>query len=414
MSIELKIIRGSSEIGGTCISVSTEMTNIIIDMGMPLSDEKRETLNFKKIVEDDKKQKAVLLSHGHQDHYGEMNEIPKTVPVFMSEGARSIIKISNLFLRDMCIEIENIQLFEDRKSFNIGDIKITPYRVNHSAFDSYAFLFEHEDKQIFFSGDFRGVAGREKYLFPKLLKDIPKNINILLLEGTRITRNNEKYPTEEAVEKALIKIFEKQENISLITVASQNIDRLVSIYKATTKAKKELIIDPYTAFVLEELGNKSKTLPQYDWRNIRVYFSPNQTKVLLDNGYKENVYRYRKSKITSDEMAERKKDLVFLFKDNRGSRKFFDRLYPLKNANFIWGLWEGYLEDSDLQDLCKEKEMNFYHIHTSGHGGVNEMERLVNAVNPKTVIPVHTQEPEKYKEYFSNVTILPDNKPLKI
>jgi mRNA degradation ribonuclease J1/J2 len=53
--------------------------------------------------------------------------------------------------------------------------------VDHSGFDSFAFLIESEDKKIFYSGDFRG-HGRKSILFDNILKNPPKDIDYLLLK----------------------------------------------------------------------------------------------------------------------------------------------------------------------------------------------------------------------------------------
>lgn len=58
------IHRGSSEIGGTCIQLSTDRTTILLDLGLPLS-QKSKQFDLASIKTD-----AVLISHPHQDHYG--------------------------------------------------------------------------------------------------------------------------------------------------------------------------------------------------------------------------------------------------------------------------------------------------------------------------------------------------------
>lgn len=47
MKLNFKIHRGTKEIGGSCVEVWTSNTRIIIDMGMPLVNAKREQFNFK-------------------------------------------------------------------------------------------------------------------------------------------------------------------------------------------------------------------------------------------------------------------------------------------------------------------------------------------------------------------------------
>ena len=83
----IKIHRGSNEIGGTCIEVSTKKTTVLLDYGMPLDKKrKKEKLKLKKVKPD-----AVFISHPHLDHFGHVKYLDKSVPVYMGELSRDII-----------------------------------------------------------------------------------------------------------------------------------------------------------------------------------------------------------------------------------------------------------------------------------------------------------------------------------
>ena len=73
----------------------------------------------------------------------------------MGEATHKIIELNNLFTPQENI-IENPEYFEMEKQFQIRDISVTAYWMDHSAFDAYAFLIEADGKSIFYSGDFRG------------------------------------------------------------------------------------------------------------------------------------------------------------------------------------------------------------------------------------------------------------------
>jgi hypothetical protein len=67
-------------------------------------------------------------------------------------------------------------------------------------------------------------------LFENLVKRPIRDIDVLFLEGTMLHRNNDLFPDETAVEKAIFQTIQQQKNISLLLSSSQNIDRVVSAY----------------------------------------------------------------------------------------------------------------------------------------------------------------------------------------
>ena len=45
-------------------------------------------------------------------------------------------------------------------------------------------------------------------------------------------------------------------------------------------------------------------------------------------------------------------------------------------------------------------------IHTSGHADVASLQKIVEHVQPKCIVPIHTEMPEKYKKLFQSYTVL--------
>jgi ribonuclease J len=59
----------------------------------------------------------------------------------LGEASHKIIELNNLFTPQE-IHLKNTIYFEKERTFKIGDISITPYWADHSAFDAYSFLVE--------------------------------------------------------------------------------------------------------------------------------------------------------------------------------------------------------------------------------------------------------------------------------
>jgi len=238
---KLVIHKGTHEIGGSCVELSTENTTILIDYGSVLD----ENSTPAKI---DKKIDAVLLSHSHIDHFGEITNIPD-IPVYSSPITKELIKITSIFVTKDKIK-NNFNFFDPKKSFKIGDFTITPYPTDHSAIDSFAFLIEAKGVKFLYSGDFRN-NGRKNYLFDNLLKEKKlKNIDYLLLEGTLISRDGYQ-KTEQTLEKEMIEVL-KDDKLAVLISSSQNIDRLVTAYRSAIQSDRTFIVDIYTALILDK------------------------------------------------------------------------------------------------------------------------------------------------------------------
>ena len=261
--MKVTIHKGSHEIGGTCIQLSSGKTSILLDAGLPLSADSQ-PVDLSRLSVD-----ALLVSHPHQDHFGLMATLPPGTPVYIGKLARSLIDATQVFLGKDRYALD----FHDFKAwqpFTIGDFTITPYLVDHSAADAYAFLIEAEGKRLFYSGDLRS-HGRKGILFENLVKRPIRDIDVLFLEGTMLHRNNDLFPDEKAVEDTIFETIQQQKNISFLLSSSQNIDRIVSAYRACKRAGKLLVIDIYTAWVLEQLRQITQNTPAMDWAEIRVF-----------------------------------------------------------------------------------------------------------------------------------------------
>jgi ribonuclease J len=298
------------------------------------------------------------------------------------------------------------------KPFTIGDLVITPYLVDHSAFDAAAFLIEGGGKKVFYSGDLRS-HGRKKVVFDRLLSQPIRGIDFLLLEGSMLGRETGQYQDEKAVEERMVNLFKGKESIAFVFCSSQNIDRLVSIYRAVKRSGLLFVIDLYTAYILDRLSTISKHLPQFDWNEVRVKYFQSHAKVLVGSNQKELLYKYRKAKIEIGEIDSKKKQIVMLMRDNSIFRACLRKLTGLAGAVAVYSMWDGYVTDR-FMSILTERGIKYEHIHTSGHAVVEDLQRLAEALNPRYVVPIHTFHPQDYPLLFRNGRLLADGEELQI
>lgn len=404
--MNLCIHRGAKEIGGSCVELETDGQRLLLDLGLPLDAEPGETPlpDVSGLEESDISLLGIAISHAHLDHYGLMAKVRQSVPVLIGRDARRIIEATRRFFPDTPGFSKIIEISE-REPLALGPFTIIPYLVDHSAYDAYAFSVEANGRKVFYTGDFRG-HGRKGRLFEKLLQNPPKDVDVLLMEGTNLSRSGieYKYPSEDDMENILVDHFKAAGGMTLVWTSGQNIDRIVSIYRACLKTGKELIVDLYTATILKAVKNPN--LPQPGFRRFHV-FAPKSQRILVKSQRLFDIpVSVSSCRIGPGELAEKAQTSVMLFRPSM--TRDLEQAGCLEKSNLIYSLWPGYLEDERyqwFQEWLEAHHISLTHCHTSGHATVPDLQRLAKAVSAKKVVPIHTFEPGSYLRLFDNVEI---------
>jgi ribonuclease J len=283
----------------------------------------------------------------------------------------------------------------------IGDMEITAFLVDHSAFDAYAFLIKAGGKSLFYTGDFRG-HGRKRRLFTQMIGNPPENVDYLVMEGTSLGRNETEFINEDRVEEKLIKIFNDPGKINIIYASGQNIDRIVSIFRACKRTGKIFVVDIYVATILTMLSKYGKIpFPSKNFSNLKVIYS-RYTSSRLAKEDKMLLYQQRHFKISKKEIGMELSRYVMLVRPSM--EVDLKGIANLENGNFIYSMWEGYKSKDHMikfLEFFRNRSFTIYNVHTSGHADVPTLKKLVKAIQPKYIVPIHTFHKHDYKDIFS-------------
>ena len=375
--MEYSILRGADRIGENLIEISCGNTKILVELGKSLDggDElfEQEILN--------RKYSAVVISHYHEDHAG-LIKYKRDCPVYIGGGAYRILDAMAQFRGEKCQE--NIFTYQTSHPFYIGEIKVTPYLCDHSAYDSYMLLFEGEGKKILYTGDFRFHGRKNK---DKLIASLPKEVDVLIHEGTNIGKATSAL-TEAELEDRAVEVMTGTENPVFVLQSGSNIDRLVSIYRASKKSGRIMYMDNYTSLIAGAAGGH---IPRPDTFPDVIAFTPRAVR-----GKRAALFMQIKNKRGIKGIASGTKRFTMLVRPSM--LEYVKKLISLAHihgATLIYSMWKGYKQDEDTANFLKELSalgVETVDLHTSGHACEEDVSLLKSTVNAKQTVCVHTEK----------------------
>ena len=415
--MEIKIHRGLEQIGGCITEISTATSRVFIDLGQNLPGNgveqtpEQDKLMIENLFKSNKKEnEAVFYTHGHEDHIGLFEYVPKDVPQFMSAGTKELILIKYRTLKEgnelnleqigkddysskepiektinQNINIANkINLVSRMKtwsktsprkkpsSITIGDITITPFFNCHSIYDSHMFLIEAEGKRIWHTGDYRAHGYMGKGLYPTL-KKYATHIDTLITEGTMLNRHDECIH-ESKVANKMANVMQAFKYIFVLASAT-DIERLATIKNASIEAKKPMYV--FSKFLVSTM--KLFTKLESESSHGLFNFTPRLFKLNYLNRLKNRGFVL----ITGTSQMSRITELL--------------KVLPADETLLIYSTWDGYYKipeqvlASPKHKLFRELFRNVVDIHTSGHADIATIKKVVEIVKPKEIICIHKE-----------------------
>jgi len=382
--------RGQHQIGGSIIEVSSETTRIFIDTGLCLDDfQNTEIPAVDGLFTGVKNCDAVFISHYHADHIGLVEKVLSGIPVYIGRKSFEIM-LASCEYRQTKVGFTP-QFFENEVRVQIGDITVTPYSCDHSAYDSYMFVVECCGIKILYTGDYRS-NGRKEYSV--LLSKLPE-VYGLITEGTTLTRNTIHRNIEEVeLENKAVEIINQYSGACFVILSAMNIDRLISLSNAAQRTNRIFLEDVYTA--MNAAASEEKEVSPYLCNNIKVFQIDNDKRIhnILEEKFHDSKISRNAISKTDFVMCIRSSMLTYLKKLNN--------LRSFENGVLIYSIWSGYKERPNMKkflDEMQKRGLKVITLHTSGHADPQTIDELINTVRPKVIIPVHTENAEWFDRY---------------
>jgi ribonuclease J len=203
----------------------------------------------------------------------------------------------------------------------------------------------------------------------------------------------------------------------LVWCSGQNIDRICSIVKAANRARRQIIVDLYVASVLHAIRDQHGIpQPGKGRYGLKVWFaeptwgSVRRRKHEVDPAIKA-------ARVYSDRIGYSLADSVLVVRPSMLNA--LSSIDGLQEGLFVHSLWAGYAdrpENRCFLDFLSGRHFQTVHIHASGHASLAVLKRVVEQVQPRKLIPIHTLHPEAYGDAFREtaVQILQDREPMEL
>lgn len=423
--MRILIHRGAHQIGGSCIELASGSTRLIFDAGLPLDTNApgaSDPLPVPGLFSFENYAPAppvagFFLTHAHGDHSGLMPRIRPDVPIYLSKGTSQMMLAGSCFAAQDALPKSRGTILAEDQWLELPPFRILPLRVDHSAYGALAYLIEAEGRRVLYTGDLR-AHGRKPGMLRTLCAQAARGpLDALITEGTLLGSERFAGRSEHQLEDIVAAEMRHASGLVITSFSAQHIDRFVTFYKAAHKAGRIFVADHYLEFILYLLRHDMPTLPHIGTQagDLRLLSFPGQK--IVDRGAPSRIAAYRAAgaSVTAESLRAGPSRYAMLFRPRMIETVFGGQLPP--SSTCLYGYWNGYLSKLDWLNAKKALETTagrLIETHTSGHIFAEDLRTLITTLNPRRVIPVHTNKPEGFHKLHAGTILLPDGVPFDL
>ena len=247
--VSIYALGGLGEVGKNMYCFENEAQIVIIDCGVKFPGVDLPGIDyivpdFTHLKNNRSKVRALIITHGHEDHIGGIPFLIQNVniPVIYAPRLAAAL-IKNRLEEYRMLEQVNIIEYDNNSKIKIGDFDVSFFRVTHSIPDSYGVILDTTEGRIVSTGDFKvdlTPIGPD-FELQKIAELGKEGVDLLLSDSTNA--ENEGYtPSEKNVNDSINEIFNEAPGRIVVSTFSSNISRIQQICESAVRHKRKITI----------------------------------------------------------------------------------------------------------------------------------------------------------------------------
>jgi ribonuclease J len=385
--VSIFALGGLHEIGKNMYAVQYGDDIVVIDCGNKFPDESLLGIDLiipdiTYLVENKEKVRAVIVTHGHEDHIGGIPFFLKkiNVPVYATRFTLGLIELK-LKEHKLLRETELIEINAD-SNITIGEMSTTFFKVNHSIPDCLGIVFNTPEGNIVHTGDFKfdlTPVNNEYSDIHKMAEIGKRGVLLLLSESTNAERRGFT-PSEHIVGEHVEEAFKKAKRKIFLSTFASNISRVQQVVDAAKVTNRKLALLGRSMVNVVDVAIERGYLDVPEGMLIGQDeidgLDPEKVAILCTGSQGEPMAALSRLSNSSFRGVEiLPEDTVILAAgpipgNEKNVSKIIDNLYQL-GANVIYGSGSS------------------SGMHVSGHGYQEDLKLMLTLMKPKYFIPIH-------------------------